>query len=361
MMSNNNVILIDGSMGEGGGQILRTALSLSAILRKPVKIVNIRAKRRNPGLQAQHLTSVKALAKLSNARVEGAYKGSTELLFIPKDIEGGTYSFNIGTAGSITLVMQATVPVMAFAKNRTCIRIVGGTDVSWSPPIDYMRFVYKEILRRIGINLEIKLFRRGHYPRGGGIVEYCVDPLSSYIRSVNMVERGRILSIRGLSHAVKLPKHVAERQAKAAREYIINSGCTSPEIDIEWYEPSRDKHLGPGSGIVLWAICENSILGGDSLGAKGKPAEKVGYEAALKLVEDLKTGMAFDRHMSDMIIPLLVLAKGKSVIGGSILTLHAYTNIMVVSRIIDANVIHVDGELNKPFKAEIEGLGLRPA
>ncbi len=359
-MNNTGVVLIDGSIGEGGGQILRTAISLSIILKKPVKIINIRAKRKNPGLQAQHLTSVKALAKLSNARVEGAYKGSTELLFIPKSIEGGTYNFNIGTAGSITLVMQATIPVMAFANSRTCIRIVGGTDVSWSPPIDYMRFVYKEILHRIGMNLEIRLLKRGHYPRGGGIVEYCVEPLSNYIRSINVVERGKVLSIRGLSHAVKLPKHVAERQAKAAREYIVSSGYVEPKIDIEWYEPSRDRHLGPGSGIVLWAICENSILGGDSLGAKGKPAEKVGYEAASKLVEDLKTGMAFDRHMSDMILPLLVLAKGKSIIGGSMLTLHAYTNSIIVSKIVGADVIHIDGELNKPFKAEIEGLGLKP-
>lgn len=351
----SDFILIDGSVGEGGGQILRTSLALSAVLLKPIKIINIRAKRKNPGLQAQHLTAVRAVATLTDAEVRGAYKGSTELVFIPRTRRSGHFRFNIGTAGSITLVMQATLPVMAFAPARTCIEVIGGTDVPWSPTIDYIRFVLAKILERLGIILEITVKRRGHYPRGGGIVEYCVKPVRS-LNSINISERGNIKYIRGLSHAVRLPKHVALRQADAASRYIVEKGYPSPLIDIEWYEPQRDKHLGPGSGITIWAVCENSILGSDSIGARGKPAEKVGEEAASKLVEDLDTRMGLDRHMSDMIIPFLALAKGTSYISGAKFTLHAYTNTLIVEKIVE-NYIEVEGELNKPFKMKVEGIG----
>jgi len=356
---NNGLVVIDGSIGEGGGQILRTALALSAVLMKPIRIFNIRAKRKNPGLQPQHLTAVRAVATLVDAEVKGAYKGSTELLFIPRLRRSGHFRFNIGTAGSITLVMQATLPVMAFAPEKTCIEVIGGTDVPWSPPIDYVRFVLKYFLDKMGLNLYVDIKRRGHYPRGGGIVEYCIEPVFP-LRSINIIKRGTIKAIRGLSHAVKLPKHVAIRQADAASKYLIEKGYPKPLIDIEWYEPHRDKHLGPGSGIVVWALCEHSILGGDSIGARGKPAEKVGIEASSKLVEDLNTGKGLDRYMSDMLIPFLALAKGISHVGGAKYTLHAYTNALIVSRIIGEDIIEIDGELNKPFEMRIRGIGFEP-
>ncbi len=352
------LIVVDGSMGEGGGQILRTSLALSAILGKPVKIINIRAKRRNPGLQRQHMVSVKAVASLANAEVEGLRLGSTEIVFRPRELRGGKFVFDIGTAGSVTLVFQAIMPILFFIRERVVITIRGGTDVPWSPPIDYVRFVVAKHLENLGLSISIALRRRGHYPRGGGeVVVEAKGP--GYIPGFYLVERGDIRLIEGLSHCVRLPSHVAIRQAESATRLIRKALPNVPvSISTEYYEKTRDPHLGPGSGIVVWARTEKSILGGDALGARGKKAEVVGEEAAQKLIEDLGTGKAFDRHMSDMIIPLAALADGDTAIGGAMLTNHAYTNIMLVERIIDKVkvVLREGGSIGKPFIAEIKKL-----
>ncbi len=353
-----NVVEIDGSFGEGGGQILRTTLALAALTGRPVRIYNIRAKRPRPGLQRQHLVSVKAVAELSSARVEGLRLGSTEIVFHPGPIRGGRFKFDIGTAGSVTLVLQAVLPVAAFAPSPVHLWIRGGTDVPWSPPVDYVRFVLRRLLEKMGYFFDINLRRRGHYPKGGGIVEVEVAQPPRRLAPVELAERGALLYIEGLSHAVRLPRHVAERQARAAEAMIRSSLPDIPvKIEIEWYEPNRDPHLGPGSGIVVWAVGQRSVLGGDALGAKGKPAEKVGEEAARKLIEDLKTGKGLDRHASDMMITYAAVACGRSVLGGAKLTKHAWTNLYVVKRIlpeIRADFIE-GGELEKPFILEIRG------
>lgn len=352
-------VVIDGSMGEGGGQILRTTLALSALLGRPVRIVNIRAKRPRPGLQRQHLTSVRAVAEVSGARVEGLRLGSTELTFLPGGLRGGRFRFDIGTAGSITLVLQAVLPVLAYAPGPVELEIRGGTDVPWSPPIDYVRFVLSRLLERMGYRFRVILRRRGHYPRGGGIVVVEVPEPPGRLAAARLDRAGAVKAFEGLSHAVRLPRHVAERQARAAKELIESKYPGVPvSIETEWYEPGRDPHLGPGSGIVVWAYTENSVLGGDSLGAKGKPAEKVGGEAAEKLLEDLSTGMALDRHASDMLIPYAALACGESMLGGARLTMHAWTNIEVVKRLIPEARMELmeGGELEKPFLLRVGGI-----
>ncbi len=351
------VILIDGSFGEGGGQILRTSLTLSALALKPVKIVNIRAKRSNPGLRPQHLTAVKVIATLTDAEVKGAYVGSMELEFHPKTRRGGKFQFDIGTAGSISLVLQAAIPTMLYANEPVELTIRGGTDVSWSPPIDYMRYVFTHWLGLMGAKISIKVLRRGHYPRGGGLVKVRVEPVTK-LKALNVLERGEVISIHGISHAVKLPKHVAVRQAKSAKDYLVDKRFDESKIsiDLEFYEPSRDPHLGPGSGIVLWArTTNNCILGADSLGARGKPAERVGREAAEKLYEELLSNAALDSHMGDMIIPFLALAHGNSEVTISKLTMHTYTNIEIVKRILGAEVTY-EGELNSKSTIKVKGL-----
>lgn len=356
------MIVIDGSIGEGGGQILRTSLALAALLGREVKIINIRAKRPRPGLQRQHMVSVQAVAELSSAKVDGLRLGSTEIVFRPGSIQSGTFRFNIGTAGSVTLVMQAILPVMAFAPGPIGIEIRGGTDVPWSPPIDYMRFVFSQLLEKFGFGIDIVVRRRGHYPRGGGVVVVSVPNPPRVLRSVSLKERGEIRAIEGLSHAVRLPRHVAERQARSAEEYLRSKlGGIPIKISTEWYEPNRDPHLGPGSGIVVWAYTRSSILGGDSLGAKGKRAEVVGQEAAQRLYEDLVTGKALDRHASDMVLVYAALACGESILGGSRLTMHAWTNIKILEQMIpDAKIEFIEGgELNKPFVVKVKGICLR--
>ncbi len=352
-----SLIEIDGSVLEGGGQILRTTLALSALTGKPVRIFNIRAKRSNPGLQAQHLTCVRAVAELCNAKVEGAYKGSKELVFIPGKLRSGNFRFDIGTAGSISLVIQAILPVLVFAPGRCTVEITGGTDVHWSPPIDYVRYVLLPILSRMGVKAEVQVLRRGHYPRGGGHVRLTVDPVDK-LRPINSIDFGNVQEIKGRSHCVKLPAHVAERQAKAATEFLRKQGINVPiNIDIETYPPHRDPHLGPGSGIVLWAISDKGeIIGADAVGEKGKPAEQVGQEAAMKLVEDLRTGKAFDRHMADMLIPYIALAEGYSKIGVAKLTLHTITNIYITEKILGVK-FKVDGKEDQPGIIEVQGIG----
>ena len=352
------MLVIDGSIGEGGGQILRTALGLAAVLRKPIKVINIRAKRRNPGLQRQHLTGVKAIATLTNARIEGAYLGSTSLYFEPRGLRCGEFVFDVGTAGSVTLVLQTLLPVLPYLPCRSIIEIRGGTDVPWSPPVDYIRYVFIPLARLCGVEIELELIRRGHYPRGGGIIKLYIEPTHS-LNSIELAERGALKTIKGRSHCVKLPKHVAERQARAAYEYLYQRLKIPMDIEIEFYDPDKDPHLGPGSGIVLYAITEKSILGADSLGAKGKPAEQVGQEAAIKLIEELESNAAVDRHAADMLVPLMVLAKGRSVVTASKLTLHTMTVIEIAKSIIPEAVMDVSTlELGKPVRIEVEGIGL---
>ncbi|WP_069806684.1 RNA 3'-terminal phosphate cyclase [Vulcanisaeta thermophila] len=349
------LVEIDGSVLEGGGQILRTALALSAITGVGIRIFNIRARRSNPGLQQQHLTSVLAAARIARAEVVGAVKGSTELTFKPGGITCGDFRFDIGTAGSVTLVIQTILPILTFAPCPSTVTITGGTDVPWSPPIDYVRFVMLPTLSLFGVNAEVKLLRRGHYPRGGGEVRLTVRP-NPELRPVNAVEFGDLVEVRGLSHAVRLPRHVAERQAKSAREHLIKGGVKAPiNIELEYYEQGNDPHLGPGSGIVLWAVSSrNLVKGGDALGERGKPAEAVGEEAAKKLLENLSVNMALDDHMGDMVIPYMALARGRSTIGVSRITLHTLTNIYIVERILGVK-FNVKGEEGKPGIIEFPG------
>lgn len=351
------MIEIDGSFGEGGGQILRYVLAISSITSRGVRIFNIRAKRDNPGLQRQHLTVVNALAEITRGRVVGADVGSTEIIFEPQGIYGGEYFFDIGTAGSVTLVLQSLLPVLAFASSPSRIRIRGGTDVPWSPTYDYFANVFIPMLERLGYSISLTLIRRGHYPRGGGEVIAEIKNCPRGFEPINLTERGRVVEIRGRSHAVKLPRHIAERQARAAADRLRSLGIDAPvNIDIESYPPDKDPHLGPGSGIAIWAVTEKSILGSDSLGARDKRAEEVGDRAARVLFEDLSTGAALDRYLSDMIIPYLIFSNGLSVVTGALLTLHAYTMIEISRKIVPEAKIEYDGVINKPFKLTVRGV-----
>ena len=354
-------VRIDGSMGEGGGQILRTALAVAAVLGTPVEVFNIRAKRKRPGLRPQHLTAVKAIAALTSGRVRGAYVGSTTLYFEPHRIKGGSYEFDVGTAGSVSLVLQGLRPVMAFADGPVTVRLRGGTDVPMAPTIDYVRNVLLWHLSQLGYDVEVTLHRRGHYPRGGGLVEVKVGDPPGGFRARDYLERGRLREVRGISHAVRLPRHVAERQAKAAGAMVEEKLGIKPEIEVEWYEPQRDPHLGPGSGVALWASYEQTVMGADSLGAKGKRAELVGREAASKLIEDTATGAALDRHMSDMIIVYLALSDRPSRIWGARLTLHALTVLQLLDIMIPGyTYIIEEGSEGRPFRALIRPRAIPP-
>ena len=348
------MIEIDGSYGEGGGQVLRTAVALAAVLSKEIHVFNIRAGRAEPGLRPQHMTGVKAAAELCSANLQGLEVGATEFVFKPGNLRAGSFRFDVGTAGSVTLVLQTLMPILAFAPGPVHLELAGGTDVKWSPPIDYVRLVPLPILKKIGYQGGLELVRRGHYPKGGGLVKFS-NKGASTLQAMIYEKPGSISKIYGMSHAVALPRHVAERQAAAARKNLEDAKLPSPSIDIEVIDDRRQ--LGPGSGIALSAETDNgNILGSDALGERGRPSEDVGSTAGKVLVEEVESGAMLDRHMGDMIIPYLVLAEGASEVSVSRVTQHTRTNIKVAEW-FTAGRLHLEGELDHPGKLRVEGLG----
>jgi len=333
---------IDGSYGEGGGQILRTAVALSVITGRPVRIRNIRANRPNPGLRTQHLHGILALKELGNARVKGARVGSTRLEFIPGKVEPKHVRVPIRTAGSITLVLQALLPAMAFVGGS--FEVTGGTDVPWSPPVDYLKHVTLFALEKMGVKVELEIKRRGHYPKGGGLVVGRVEPWENREPLVAL-EWKRIERFSGISHATNLPAHVAERQAKSAGERLRN--LYNVPVDIET-EVSRS--LGPGSGIVVWAETDKLRLGGDALGKRGKPAEAVGREAADELIGALTTRAAVDKFLGDQLIPFMAFAGGEVKVAE--ITNHLVTNVWVVEQFL-GKVFEVEGEVGEPGRVRV--------
>ena len=349
---------IPGDLLEGGGQIVRTTIALSALTGNPVKLTKIRDKRPNPGLQPQHVVAVKAVAATCSAETTGLNQGSQELTFTPHSHTAGHWSFDVGTAGSIPLILQALMPAAAYAPATVEVELTGGTDVRWSPTIDYVRLIELPLLQLMGYRATLQLHRRGHYPKGGGQVSIILDP-PRVLKAVNLSERGQLLGIEGVSHCVRLPSHVAQRQASAAKEKLDANGFTQVNIATETYPPNQDAHLAPGSGITLFAKFTNgTILGSDSLGERGRPAETVGTDAATKLLAELTSGAPVDRHMGDILVPYLAVAEGKSTVQVSEITMHTITNIKV-AEIVAGVRFEVEGELHRPGRLTVNGVALK--
>jgi RNA 3'-terminal phosphate cyclase (ATP) len=349
------MIEVDGSYGEGGGQVLRTAVALAAVLSKEIHVFNIRAGRAEPGIRPQHMTGVKAAAELCSGHLEGLGVGSTEFVFKPGKLRAGTFRFDVGTAGSVTLVLQTLMPILAFAPGAVQLEIVGGTDVKWSPPIDYVRLVTLPILKKIGYHGHLETVRRGHYPKGGGLVRFSTEGPSK-LQPLANDKAGSISRIHGVSHATALPTHVAERQAISAKKWLEDAKLPSPSIDVEVVDDRSQ--LSPGSGIVLSAENRNgNILGSDALGERGKPAEEVGSTAGRILVEEIDSEAMLDRHMGDIVVPYLVLAEGSSEVSVSRVTQHTQTNVKVAEWLTGTK-LNVEGEIDHIGKLRVKGVQL---
>jgi len=294
---------IDGSMGEGGGQILRSAVALSALTGKECRIENIRIKRPRPGLAPQHLAGVRSVGSMCDARLEGAEKGSTSLTFSPGKVRGGDYQLDVGTAGSITLVLQACLlPVIGSGEPLT-MRIRGGTNVRWSPPVDYYPLIFLPLLRKMGVDLSLEIMARGFYPEGGGEVEVTVAPTRT-ILPLDLPERGKLLSIQGVCFSQNLPEHVCERITRSAlREMPGGAAHVLSE---------RGRGPSTGAGICLCAQFENTWIGADALGERGVASEEVGKMAARDLMEELEAGGTLDAHAADQLITYMAMAEGPS-------------------------------------------------
>ena len=325
------MLKIDGSYGEGGGQILRTAVSLSAIIGKPIEVINIRSKRSNPGLRPQHMIAIKTVADLFHARVENLKVGADWIKFIPTTVDKFEHNFikiDVGTAGSIPLVLQTVIPAVSLSGKSLSIQIKGGTDVKMGPTIDYFRYVTMGAYRNIGINTTIDVLKRGYYPKGGGIVTAEISPCQR-------PSTFDLLNIRKLEPKItgvccQLSKDVAERQISSSLLKLEKNGvyCSS-------YSSSFETSLSPGCSVLVYSESDfGPYIGGDSIGERGKSAEKVGSEAADLFLESYRDSIPVDFFLADMLVIPLSLSKGVSRYRVAKLTDHLKTNLQIVSQIV---------------------------
>ncbi len=336
------MIEIDGSMGEGGGQVLRLCLALSALTGEPTKIRGIRINREKPGLRNQHVTAVRALAEAASAEISGLKVGSSEISFSPGRRRGGSFCFDVKTAGSTTLILQSLIPVLAFADEYSTVTLIGGTNNPLAPQVDYITNVLNPILATMGLTYDLHLIKRGFYPQGGGRIEVFIDPVD-VLHAINVVEMGTLKGINGVSVSGNLPRHVVQRQAQAAVEYCTRAGYRDTRIVCDAGPEGRS--TSTGSGIVLWTeTSTGGRLGGDALGARGKPAERVGREAATNLLTQLSQNAPFDLHLGDQLLIWMALAERSSRIAVAELTLHALTAARVIEIFTDCP-FNIKGEV----------------
>jgi len=326
------MIVVDGSYGEGGGQLVRTAVALAAITGESVRLTNIRARRAPPGLAPQHVTAVRSVASLCAARVEGLEVRSQELVFYPGKVRGGQFEFNVGTAGSITLVLQAVLPVALVCDVSVYMRIMGGTDVKMAPPLDYLRYVMLPLLTRMGADVRLTLKRRGYYPRGGGEIEVTVQP--GPLRPLCLETVGTIESIQGVAHISNLPAHIVERMQHTA----IQALSDYPHVNIETQVLGRDQAIGQGGAIVLWAMMAYGVLGGAEVAQRGIPAERIALNAAEALRAELLAGAAVDVHAADQLLIYCALAEGPSSFVVRTPSSHARTTLWLLGQFLPLRV-----------------------
>ena len=345
------MIDIDGSNGEGGGQILRTSLSLSALTGEPLKIRNIRANRSQPGLRAQHLASVRAIAKITQAKLIGDELNSCEVQIFPQKISGGSYQFDISTAGALTLVLQTIFLPLSLADTPSIVTLTGGTHVRWSPIWDYINECGLLFMREIGFCGEIELKRAGFYPRGGGKAVIRILPMQK-LHPINYVDRGDLIRIWGISGVANLDQSIATRQKHQALRRLYDICRDSKIRTIDLPSPSK------GTFILLkaeFSKCGYACF--SALGAPGKPAESVADEAVEELLGFLQTDGCVDHYMADQILLPLSIIPGKSSYRTNQITRHLLTNIHVIEKFLPAKII-LEGELDAPGLVIIHGTSL---
>ena len=323
---------IDGSYGEGGGQLLRTACALAAITGEAVRLRNVRARRDPPGLAPQHLTAVRAVAALCGAEVDGLALRSREIAFRPGRPQGGEFRSDVGTAGCLTLVLQALLPVAISGAAPVRMHLVGGTDIRRAPPLDYLRFVLLPLLGRMGARVEIDLIRRGYYPRGGGEIAITVRP--SPLQPLRAETGGAITRVAGLIHVANLPAHIGARMHEAAVHALED---VAP-VRIEQQLIDRAQAVGQGGAIVLWASGAGRLLGAAEVAQRGVPAERIAQTAAQALRDDISAGATLDIHASDQLLIYTALAQGPSCFLARALTSHARTALWLLQQFFPLRV-----------------------
>jgi RNA 3'-terminal phosphate cyclase (ATP) len=327
-----SMLEIDGSYGEGGGQVLRTSLSLAAITGQPIRIEHIRAKRQKPGLAAQHLTAVRAAATICQAELRGDALGSMSLEFIPSGTaEAGQYTFDVteaqqgGSAGTVNLVLQTILLPLALATGDSQVTLRGGTHIAHSPPFAYIEQVYLPLLSQMGLKAEVKLNAWGWYPRGGGEVGLRVSG-GTTLSGLSLLERGSLQQVRGLAAVTQLPSHIPQRMAMRA-ENVLHQADLKAQV-----QPLRERGIGPGAGVFLTAEYEHSHAGFSAIGRIGLAAEKVAQMACEELLDFHETGAPVDVHLADQLLLPTALATDASQYRVAEISLHLTTNAWVIEK-----------------------------
>lgn len=331
---------IDGSFGEGGGQIIRSIVTLSCIRKTPVQIENIRKNRKIPGLRAQHLTSIKLLSKICNANVEGLKIGSTSIKFIPHEVESCSLEVNIGTAGSISLLLQVIIPAVALTGKKLKLSIIGGTDVLWSPTGNYTKHVLAQAYSRLGIDFSMNIKKRGYYPKGGGIVNIEVFP-SKNIVPINLLQR-KTKDVKLFCSFSKISKEVIMNSIENTEKEIEKKGF-SVITDVK-----EETAIDRGSSMLIFSEDSDSIIGSDGLydSKKGKFSENVSNDF-------LTCELGVDYHLADMLVLPASLSKDMSKFRVQKISKHLETNLYVTSKITGCK--YGIGKLDDGYEVRITG------
>ncbi len=330
-MNDKETISIDGSFGEGGGQILRTSLSLACITNRTLKIYNIRANRPKPGLAKQHLCSIEAACKISSGKAIGAELGSRELLFQPGTIQGGDFHFDTGSAGSATLVIQTVLPALFLADTPSKVTVTGGTHNPMAPPYDFIAETFLPAIASGGFRAECKLVKYGFYPAGGGKISLEIQPREKKdiekSDAFNFCNVYKDYQINARIYTSKLPKQIAQRQEKLLKQSGLNFQ------NIECIEAGS---VGPGNAVcIALSGCGRKIVF-SAFGMKGKPSEKVIIEAASPVMQFLESSAAIDHYLADQLLIYMAIAKGGS-FTTDVISKHTKTNIEVIKKFLSVN------------------------
>ncbi|MCH7757047.1 MAG: RNA 3'-phosphate cyclase [Thaumarchaeota archaeon] len=331
---------IDGSFGEGGGQIVRTATALSCIMNQPIIIENIRKGRKNPGLKSQHLTTLKILKKICNANLDHLKFGAMSLKFIPSKVKSLNLKEDVGTAGSISLIILVLIPVVAICKKKLNLTLKGGTDVLWSPTIDYTQIILREMYSRMGFNFSVNIIKRGYFPKGEGLIELEVLPLEK-INPIILSKR-KTKSVKLTCTFSRLPSKLINNQINNIEKKLIEN-----DFNVE-NQVKEEPTLDSGASLMVSSIDNDSIIGFDSL------FNKKTKKFDLDLDKFIQNKYSVDEHLADMLVLPASLANGMTVFQVDNISKHLETNLFVASKITGCK--YGIGRLRDGFEVRIEGV-----
>lgn len=328
---------IDGSLKSGSGTIVRYSISLASLLGRKLHITNIRAKRKKPGLQPQHLKSVQACCELTDGLVEGAERGASTITYSPgKIIKGGEFSWDIGTAGSATMMALCLLPLGCFAKDKSTHTIVGGLFQDFAPNVFHMKYVLLPLLKRFSIQADVEIIKPGYVPTGGGIIRVEIEPVKRSLTFLRLIEQGKVVSIKGIAISSHLKERAVGKRMRDACNKVLNKAGYNADIKIIDDTSANQK----GAALFVYAITDKGcLLGSDMAGKLGRTSEEIGKYVAHSLLEDIKSGATVDRFTADQLIIYAALAEGESDFIIPRITEHVDSNLWLVEKILGTEIV----------------------